>query len=419
MLEGLISVESVRHLIGARLVVIMLTSVNDLPAVEVGQSVKHALCNFAKDLLSSSSSKLLDLLVDTVETATFAELHSNRNGARGLVHKGAIVAANMIRRTVLVEVEFANNLLFDVGVGVCGDNLWVGNKISHNPMREYRDYTEQLTFNANTVFPSFNLHRVTAPPAPSPKLPSSTIFFCSLAACQPSSSRSSTSRGRPFSRLNLSRSGSKPFTLFSRSICTPPSRSEYTELIAEEGSELPPAGWRRPIANESAEYEEFADVGPLPLLSRPFCPFKFVVRGGGAGRPFGLRDDDSCGTLWLLPIGVASCNRGRAGREVGCGSCSFETSFPAAAMGAGPVPLTGLALGDGGMPKVSLGARGLPVLLRLPGTGGRRSGTEGVDIARLFCLSPGKNSSLGSAKVATVPLEMVYRGRPRGVGSKY
>ena len=86
-------------------------------------------------------------------------------------------------------------------------------------------------------------------------------------------------------------------------------------------------------------------------------------------------------------------------------------------MGAGPVPLTGLALGDGGMPKVSLGARGLLVLLRLPGTGGRRSGTEGDDMARLFCLSPGKNNSLGSAKVATVSLEWSTVGdRERGAG---
>lgn len=61
----------------------------------------------------------------------------------------------------------------------------------------------------------------------------------------------------------------------------------------------------------------------------------------------------------------------------------------------------GLMLGEGGMPRVSFGARGLPVLLRLPGTGGRRSGT-GDDMAGLFCLSPGKNSSLGSARVATV-----------------
>lgn len=136
-----------------------------------------------------------------------------------------------------------------------------------------------------------------------------------------------------------------------------------------------------------------------------------MVKGGGAGRAFGLRDD-SCGTLWLLPMGVASCSRGRAGRETGCGSCSCGASLPTAGT---EVPLTGLALGDGGIPKVSLGARGLLVLLRLPGTGGRRSGTEEVDMARLFCLSPGKNNSLGSARVATVSLERSTVGDREGL----
>jgi hypothetical protein len=36
----------------------------------------------------------------------------------------------MIRCTVLVEVEFANNLLLDVGVGVCSDNLWVETRLA-------------------------------------------------------------------------------------------------------------------------------------------------------------------------------------------------------------------------------------------------------------------------------------------------
>ena len=71
------------------------------------------------------------------------------------------------------------------------------------------------------------------------------------------------------------------------------------------------------------------------------------------------------------------------------------------------MPLTGLALGEGGMPRVSFGALGLPLLLRLPGTGGRRSGTE-EDMARLFCLSPGRNNSLGSARVATMSKRLVY-----------
>jgi hypothetical protein len=38
----------------------------------------------------------------------------------------------------------------------------------------------------------------------------------------------------------------------------------------------------------------------------------------------------------------------------------------------------------------------------LPGTGALRRGTGEGDIARLFCLSPGKNNSLGSVIVATM-----------------
>jgi hypothetical protein len=270
------------------------------------------------------------------------------------------------------------------------------------------------TFNANTVLPSLSLHRVTAPPAPSPRLPSSSIFFCSLAACQPSSSKSSTSRGRPFSKLSLSRSGSSPFTPFSPSNCEPPSRSEYTEPMADEGSELPLPGWRRLMAKLRAEYWEFADAGSLPLPCEPVCPFtpSPFVANPNDGRPAGLTVV-SCGTFWLLPMGVASCRRGGAGRVVwrGCG-CGCIEGCEASAVA--PLLSTGLALGEGGIPRVSLGARGLPALLRLPGTGGRRSGTEEEDMARLFCLSPGKNNSLGSARVATVSIgpRPPSRGRP-------
>lgn len=158
------------------------------------------------------------------------------------------------------------------------------------------------------------------------------------------------------------------------------------------------------MAKERAEYWEFADAGPLPFPSDPLCPFTpnpFVDNCGGAGRPFTTRVV-SCGTCWLLPMGVARRSDGGAGRAAGCWvwGCGCESGCGASAAGA-PLPLTGLALGEGGMPRVSLGARGLPALLRLPGTGGRRRGTE-EDMARLFCLSPGRNNSLGSARVATV-----------------
>lgn len=97
-------------------------------------------------------------------------------------------------------------------------------------------------------------------------------------------------------------------------------------------------------------------------------------------------------------MGVARCSCGGAGRAAGCWGwgcdrgCESGCGASAAAAAATPLSLTGLPLGEGGMPRVSFGARGLPVLLRLPGTGGRRRGTED-DMARLFCLSPGRNNS--------------------------
>lgn len=243
------------------------------------------------------------------------------------------------------------------------------------------------TFNAKTVLPPFNMHLVTAPPAPSPRLPSSMIFFCSLAASQPSSSRSSTSSGRPFSKLSLSRSGKRPFTLFSRSIDTPPSRSEYTELIAEDGSGVPPWGCRS-IANDKAEYvDEDADAGPLPLpsvfVALPFLEWPF----GSLGR----NEPPSCGICWD-PMGVASLSWGGAGRLEG--RCSLGSSDRAAF----PSGFTGLALGEGGIPSVRRGVRD-PELLRARGTGGLSSGA-GEDIVRLFCPSQGRNNSFGSARAA-------------------
>jgi hypothetical protein len=51
----------------------------------------------------------------------------------------------------------------------------------------------------------FNLHFVTAPPAPSPKLPSSMILFSRLTIFQPSSSSSSTSAFLALSRVASSK----------------------------------------------------------------------------------------------------------------------------------------------------------------------------------------------------------------------
>ena len=77
---------------------------DDLPAVEIRQSVQHALRDLAQHLLAGPTAELFDLLVDTVQATTFAELHRNRDGPRRLVHERSVVLADVIRGTVLVEI---------------------------------------------------------------------------------------------------------------------------------------------------------------------------------------------------------------------------------------------------------------------------------------------------------------------------
>ena len=70
----------------------------------------------------------------------------------------------------------------------------------------------------------------------------------------------------------------------------------------------------------------------------------------------------------LFPFGVASCNRGREGLDPICpGICKDRPGGPA-----------GLALGDGGIARPSLGVLA-PLFCRLPGIGGRSKGA-GEDI---------------------------------------
>lgn len=84
------------------------------------------------------------------------------------------------------------------------------------------------------------------------------------------------------------------------------------------------------------------------------------------GRPFCNDNEDCSYGVWWLPIGVASCSFGRAGLEDICpGICSFNPPSWE--------PLTGLALGDGGIASPNRGTLGaLPP--RLPGIGGRSNG---------------------------------------------
>ena len=96
---------------------------DNLPTMKISQSIQHALCNLAQDFFTGSTSQLANLSIDAIKTAPFTKFHHDGNRARRLIHKRPVIPTNMVRRTVLVEVEFANDLLLDVGVWVGGDDL--------------------------------------------------------------------------------------------------------------------------------------------------------------------------------------------------------------------------------------------------------------------------------------------------------
>jgi hypothetical protein len=99
------------------------TSVNDFPAVKISQAVQNAFCNLPQDFLAGPAPEFLDFLVNTIQASSRAEFHGDRNRAGRLVHKSAVVATDMIRGAVFIKIEFSDNLLLHVGVGVCRDNL--------------------------------------------------------------------------------------------------------------------------------------------------------------------------------------------------------------------------------------------------------------------------------------------------------
>ncbi len=227
------------------------------------------------------------------------------------------------------------------------------------------------TFKAKTVLQPFSMHLVTAPPAPSPRPPSSITRFSMLAILHPSSSSSSTDAVRAFSRVSLSKASS-PCKLPSRSFPTPPGpslRSEYIDPTADTGSGVPCG---RPIPywldKDSAQYCDPAEVGLLAFPSRgPKLPERLCAAllslppdalwPGCAteGRPGAC----SCGVA-VVPMGVARWRIGSGGRL--------------------PGPMLeprGFTFGDG-MERPRRGVRA-PLDERAPGMAGRSSGA-GLDI---------------------------------------
>lgn len=78
---------------------------DDLSAVEICKTMKDSLSYSAENLLACAPTELLDFAVNTVQTAAFAKLHGNRNGATTLIHECAVVPTDEVARTEPVKFE--------------------------------------------------------------------------------------------------------------------------------------------------------------------------------------------------------------------------------------------------------------------------------------------------------------------------
>lgn len=232
-------------------------------------------------------------------------------------------------------------------------------------MSRGRENWIEITFKANTVLPPLSLHLVTAPPAPSPRLPSSSIRFSTLAIRQPSSSSSSASNFRTFSKVMASIAPSSPCRLSCRDMSTPPSLAfENIDPVELCGSGVP-CDFAPPTpycdTNDKFEYCDPAEVGLLPR------PPKLSVRLCASLLPLALWPcctlTSSCGAPREPRRGLR-VSFGRVGLEEGAASWG-GCCWPA-------VPPTAFALGEGGIARPSRGVRAPPP--RAPGMAGRRRG---------------------------------------------
>ena len=85
--------------------------------------MQDALCYLAQHLLSGPTAELLDFTIDAVQAPSFAELHGDGYRTRRLVHESAIVLADIVGRAVFIKFELAEDLLLDVWIWTCGNDL--------------------------------------------------------------------------------------------------------------------------------------------------------------------------------------------------------------------------------------------------------------------------------------------------------
>jgi hypothetical protein len=91
--------------------------------VQISEAVQDTFCDLPENFLTCTTAELLDLTVYRVQGSTFAELHSKTDGARAIVNEGAPVSTDVIASAVLVERHFSYNLLLDIWVRVCSNDL--------------------------------------------------------------------------------------------------------------------------------------------------------------------------------------------------------------------------------------------------------------------------------------------------------
>lgn len=97
-------------------------SVDDFPAVEVGEAIQDTFSDLTEDFFAGAATKFLDFAVDAVEGAAFTEFHRNADGAADVVEL-TVVFTDVFRGAFFVEGELALDLFFDVGVRVGGYDL--------------------------------------------------------------------------------------------------------------------------------------------------------------------------------------------------------------------------------------------------------------------------------------------------------
>lgn len=61
--------------------------------------------------------------VNVIKGVFFIKFYSNGDGGCRWIDKGFIIMINMVRCIIFVEIEFLNDLFFDIWVGVCSDDL--------------------------------------------------------------------------------------------------------------------------------------------------------------------------------------------------------------------------------------------------------------------------------------------------------